>query len=69
MTEINKLKTSKVVFVFSILTSIFWCLGQLVDVYKFQIVGVIFEILWLPMIALLFILPILSVIFFCKRKV
>jgi hypothetical protein len=68
MTVIIKSKTSKIVFTLSLLTSVFWFLGQLVNVYYSAIVGAIFEILWLPMIALLFILPILSLIYWVKEK-
>lgn len=68
MTVIAKSKIPKIVFMLSILTSIFWCVGQLVNVYYFAIVGVIFEIIWLPMIALLIILPILSLIYLVKEK-
>jgi hypothetical protein len=67
MTVINKAKTPKIVFLLSLLTSIFWCLGQLVNVYYFPIVGVIFELLWLPMIALLIVLPTLSLVYLLKK--
>ncbi len=68
MTVINKSKTPKIVFILSILTSVFWCVGQLINVYYFAVVGAIFEIVWLPMIALLIILPILSLIHLVKEK-
>lgn len=68
MNVINKLNTPKIVFILSVLTSVFWCLGQLVNVYYFAVVGAIFEIAWLPMIALLIILPILSLISLIKEK-
>ena len=68
MTVINKSKTPKIVFILSILTSVFWCLDQFVNVYYFAVVGAIFEIVWLPMTALLIILPILSLIYLVKEK-
>jgi len=52
----DKFKTPKIVFISSVLVSFFWCFVQLVNVYYFTIVGAIFEILWLPMIASLIIL-------------
>jgi len=64
----GKLSTAKVVFISSILVSFFWNFGQLVNVYHFAIVGAIFELLWLPMIALLIILPVVSFIYFVKEK-
>lgn len=68
MTGINKSKAPKVVLILSVLTSVFWCLVQLVDVYYFAVSGAIFEIMWLPMIALIIALPILSLFFLAKQK-
>jgi hypothetical protein len=61
-------KKSKVVFILSIIVSVFWVMGQSFNVYYFAVVGAIFEILWLPMIALLIILPIVSLIYLVKEK-
>jgi len=54
---------SKIAFIASLLTLIICCLGQLVNVYHFAFVGAIFEMLWLPLIALIFILPVVSLSF------
>ncbi len=59
---------SKIVFGLSILTAVFWCLVQFVDVYHFAVSGALFEMLWLPMIASLFILPVFSLVFLVKEK-
>ena len=61
-------KKPKVVFILSILASVFWYIGQTVNVYYFAVVGAIFELLWLPIIALLIILPIFSFIYLVKEK-
>ena len=63
-----KSKLPVIVFLLSILTAIFWYLGQLINVYRFAVVGAIFEILWLPMIALLIGLPIICFIHWRKDK-
>ena len=60
--------TSLIVFIMSILVSGFWWLGQVINVYRFDLVGAIFEILWLPVLAMLFILPIISLILWVKEK-
>jgi hypothetical protein len=52
----------------SIFTSGFWCLGHNIDVYRFVLVGVIFEVLWLPTLAMLIFLPIISLILLVKEK-
>lgn len=61
-------KKSKFVFFLSILVTTFWLLVNLIDVYKYKIVGVFSELLWLPMLAGLFVLPILSFIFLIKER-
>ena len=65
MTTNNK---SKIVFGLSTFTAIFWCVVQFVDVYHFAVSGAIFEILWLPMIVALFILPVFSLVFLVKER-
>lgn len=61
-------RKSKIVLILSILATGFWWLGQVIDVYRFAIAGVIFEMLWLPMLGVIFVLPILSMIFWAKEK-
>ncbi len=64
----NKNTLSKIVFCLSVFVTAFWILSQLIDVYKIVLVGALFEILWLPMLALLFCLPLISIYHFIKEK-
>lgn len=59
---------NKAIFVSSILTSTFWILGQILNIYHFSLVGAIFEILWLPCIILIFTIPLISLILLIKEK-
>ncbi|MES2328613.1 MAG: hypothetical protein V4539_03355 [Bacteroidota bacterium] len=61
-------KQSKIVLVLSILVAAYWYLGKTYNVYQTKVAGAVFEILWLPMIILLFALPIVSIGFFVKDK-
>ncbi|MEO8172774.1 MAG: hypothetical protein ABI581_06810 [Sediminibacterium sp.] len=61
-------KQSKVILVLSVLVAAYWYLGKTLDVYGSKFTGAISEILWLPMIILLFVLPIVSIGFFIKEK-
>ncbi|MEZ4685923.1 MAG: hypothetical protein R3B47_07595 [Bacteroidia bacterium] len=61
-------KTSKVIFILSLLTAAYWILAQYVDVYRYSIIGVIFEMAWLIMIAGLFVLPLVSLVLLIKEK-
>lgn len=52
----------------TLLVSQFWILSSTINVYKYAIVGVLFELLWLPMLLFLFIIPIVSLFFWSKNK-
>jgi len=52
----------------SIFILLYWLLCKTIDVYKYAILGVLSEILWLPMIAMLFLLPILNTYAIFKNK-
>jgi hypothetical protein len=66
--SITKTGRSKLVFILSIVVSLFWFPGQVVNVYHFALTGAIFEFLWFPIVATTFILPIVSFIFLVKEK-
>lgn len=44
---------------------VFWIIK---DVYKYAVVGAIFEFLWFPMLLALFTIPIISAILWAKEK-
>lgn len=68
----KKKKTSeaigKVLLALSVFVLFFVGLSRLLNVYQISFVGAIFEILWLPVILLLFILPVLSIIYWIQEK-
>lgn len=64
----GKIKTDSIIFIVSILVAAFWWVSKFIDVYQFKLVGIVYEILWLPSIAALFILPVISVVFWMKIK-
>ena len=61
-------KQSRIVFVMSVLVAAYWYFAKSIDVYQSKFASAVFEILWLPMIILLFALPIASLGFFVKDK-
>ena len=52
----------------SIFILLYWLLCKTIDVYKYSILGVLSEILWLPMVVLLFLLPIINLYAIFKNK-
>ena len=53
-------KTSVTMLLLGVLVFIFWLTSRIINVYHFPFVGAIFELLWLPLIALTLVLPVLS---------
>jgi hypothetical protein len=61
-------RKGKILFILSIIVSGYWWMGQVINVYNSAFVGAIFEILWLPFLLILFVLPIISLILLMKEK-
>ena len=61
-------KRSTVIFVLTIIVTIYWYLPLLISVYRFPVIGAIYEILWIFMLVGLFALPVVSFIFWVKNK-
>jgi hypothetical protein len=61
-------KTSISIFLLSIMVSGYWMLGKVVHVNRFALLGAIFEILWLPALVMLFVLPTISIVMLFKEK-
>ncbi len=59
---------SYIVFGLAILTSTFWGLSRFVNFNRQGVVSVVTEILWLPMLGLLFFIPIISMLLWIRGK-
>lgn len=69
-TKKNKtgLKNGLLLFLLSLLAFGYCLFGIYFNVYQYALTGAVFELLWLPMIALIFILPILALVFMVIEK-
>lgn len=67
-TTLNKPRLIIALFCGLLVTSLFWLIGTNFNVYSYAITGAIFEILWLPILLLTFIIPIVSLYFWYKDK-
>ena len=56
------------IFFVSLLTMIFWISINQINVYDNKFIGIIAELLWLPFILLIFVLPILTFVLVSSRK-
>ena len=61
-------KRSIIVFVLTIIVTLYWYFPLLTNVYRFPVIGAIYESLWIFMILGLFALPVVSFIFWAKIK-
>ena len=64
----DKAIVPRLLFFASLFTAVFWVVANLFNVDEVSLVGVIFELLWLPMLAGMFVLPIVCVFFLLKEK-
>ena len=61
-------KSNKAIFFSTMVVAFYWTIGFVLPIYKYAIVGAIFECTWLAMVLLLFILPLVSIIYLIKEK-
>ena len=52
----------------SFLVLLFWFFAITYNVYEYKVIGAFFEVLWLPMLGLLIVLPIISIVYLKKGK-
>jgi len=67
-TLMHNRKFVQAVFIASLCLVMYWLIGlyAVKSVYEFVLVGVLYEILWMPMLVLLAVLPVLSVMQIAK---
>jgi hypothetical protein len=63
-------KIVPLVFIVSLVVFAFYftVYTQVIDVYKYAVVGAIYELLWLPMLLSLVLVPLVSAIVFVKQE-
>ena len=65
----EKLITNKkLLLVLSSSMLLYWLLSKTIDVYQITIIGVLYEIIWLPMLVMFIVLPILNTYSLIKNK-
>ncbi|HNU88641.1 MAG TPA: hypothetical protein PKJ94_10135 [Ferruginibacter sp.] len=68
MTASKSTGYGRIFWILSISVFLFCLLGRLTDVYRFAFAGAVFELLWLPALLLLLVLPILVFIYWMKER-
>jgi len=65
---LNHPLTGKIIFILSIILFIYWYVGLHTNVYQFAVLGAFYELLSLPMLGLLIIVPVISILLMTKEK-
>lgn len=66
--SVNSRKRGILMFVSTFFVALFWFFANTINVYEYKVVGAVFEILWLPMMAMLVVVPLLSVVFWRSEQ-
>ncbi len=53
--------------VMTLMVSLFFASGKFVDYYRFKLTGALFELLWLPFLIMLFLIPAYSLYMLIKK--
>jgi hypothetical protein len=61
-------RLAKFFFIISIIAFLYWFIGRTIDVYRFALVGAVWELLWIFMIMIQFALPVISLVFLIKEQ-
>lgn len=61
-------RVGKTLFILSAFVCLFWYIAKNSNVYRFALIGALFELAWLPMLVLLLVLPLLSIFLLLKEK-
>lgn len=64
----KNIRTGKIMFAMSIFILLLIIYASLFNVYHFALIGAVFELLWLPLIGMVFILPVTAFIYWIKDK-
>jgi hypothetical protein len=65
---LNHPLTNKIVFLLSIILFAYWYVGLHINVYQSAVLGAFYELLSLPMLGLLILLPVISILLMTKEK-
>ena len=68
MKDNKKLIFDIVILLGSFIVLAFWILANQINVYENKFIGIIYEILWLPFLLLVFVLPVLTIVLIISRK-
>jgi hypothetical protein len=61
-------KRGVVILLATMLVALFWSTAITNNIYKHVLVGVIYEILWLPMMLMIILIPLFSILFWRKEQ-
>ncbi len=60
--------SAKPVLLLSLFVTVYWWLPRYFDVYSVAVLGALYELLWLPVLGLLFLLPLVAIAALVREK-
>jgi len=67
-TNNSKSSIGKIILLLSIFSAAYCLVASFVNVYRYALAGAIYEILWLPVLCILFIVPVIAIVLWKKEK-
>ena len=58
----------KILFIASLITTIYWITSRVIDVYDYALLGAVFESIWIFMVVSVFAVPVIALIFLLRSK-
>lgn len=68
LSEINRTGLGKVIFFLTLGAAVFWIVTKFIPVYENKLTGAVYEIIWLPAVLILFVLPVFSFLLWAGEK-
>ena len=65
---LNRKRISRIFLLCSFIVCLFWIIAYTVNIYAFAITGAVYEILWLPMLLFIFLVPVVAVFMWVMQK-
>ncbi len=66
--ELNKSGLGKIIFLATLWASVYWIAFRFIPRYDFALLGAMYELMWLPVLFILFVLPLISFLLWAGEK-
>ncbi len=68
LNNIQTFRSGKLFLILSVSVMMYWLFGKIFNIYRFAVVGAVYELLWIFMTVILFMLPVITFIYWRKHQ-